>query len=241
MHIVVFSGPTIGHKEATAILKADYRPPARRGDVYQASKESPKAIAVIDGYFNQTASIWHKEILWAMNEGIHVFGSSSMGALRAAELSMFGMQGVGKIFQDYNHGIITSDDEVAVLHGPPELNYLSLSEPLVNIRSTLLAAIDQHVISTQTAIELLSLSKKMFYPDRKYDHIIKLGIQKNLKDSELKNFTHWVNKHAVDQKKTDAIELINLLRKLSTSELPPKKIEYKFQNTDMWQCLISSL
>ena len=43
----------------------------------------PRAIGIIDGYFQQVPSVWHKEILWAMAQGVHVFGSASMGALRA--------------------------------------------------------------------------------------------------------------------------------------------------------------
>jgi len=41
-------------------------------------------IGVIDGYL-RWATVWHKEILWAMAEGIHVFGAASIGALRAAD------------------------------------------------------------------------------------------------------------------------------------------------------------
>ena len=53
-----------------------------------------------------------------MSQGIHVFGSASMGALRA-ELCPFGMVGVGRIFEAYRDGELEDDDEVAVIHGPP--------------------------------------------------------------------------------------------------------------------------
>ena len=71
------------------------------------------AIGIIDGYFENIPSVWHKEILWAMSQGIHVFGSASMGALRAAELAPFGMEGVGAIFEAYRDGWLEDDDEVA--------------------------------------------------------------------------------------------------------------------------------
>ena len=60
--------------------------PSAQGDVYRVAQERPSAIGIVDGYFEGVLSVWHKEILWAMAEGIHVFGSASMGALRAAEL-----------------------------------------------------------------------------------------------------------------------------------------------------------
>ena len=84
--------------------------------------------------------------------GIAVFGASSMGALRAAELHEFGMVGVGQIFEMFRDGVLEDDDEVALQHGPEELNYLPVSEPLVNIRATLKHAFEEGVIENQTAI-----------------------------------------------------------------------------------------
>ena len=58
----------------------------------------PRAIGLIDGVFLDVPAVWHRELLWALSEGVHVFGAASMGALRAAELAPFGMRGVGTIF-----------------------------------------------------------------------------------------------------------------------------------------------
>lgn len=49
-------------------------------------------------------AVWHKELLYTLQEGVEVCGASSMGALRAAELESFGMLGVGVIFQAYRDG-----------------------------------------------------------------------------------------------------------------------------------------
>jgi hypothetical protein len=68
-------------------------------------------------------TVWHKEILWAMSEGTHVYGSASIGASRAAELHSFSIVGIDGIFEAYPDGILTDDDEVAVLHGLEELGY----------------------------------------------------------------------------------------------------------------------
>jgi len=58
-------------------------------------------IGIVDGNFETVATVWHKEILWAMAQGIHVYGAASIGALRAAELAEFGMKGVGAIFRHF--------------------------------------------------------------------------------------------------------------------------------------------
>jgi hypothetical protein len=96
----VFVGPTVPIPDARAVLDAVYLPPVQQGDVYRAVvHHRPRAVGIIDGYFQQVPSVWHKEILWAMAQGVHVFGSASMGALRAAELAPFGMRGVGEILK----------------------------------------------------------------------------------------------------------------------------------------------
>ena len=117
MSVVVFAGPTLRQSDVLARLDAQVLGPAAFGDVYRAAHARPTALAIIDGYFERVPATWHKEILWAMAEGVHVFGASSMGALRAAELSVFGMVGVGKIFEAFRDGVLEDDDEVAVAHG----------------------------------------------------------------------------------------------------------------------------
>src|SRR4029077_1266006 len=102
--------------------------------------QGPALIGVIDGYFERVPTVWHKEILWAMAEGIHVYGAASAGALRAAELAGFGMRGIGRVYEDFRDGVLQDDDEVAVLHGPAEVGYPPVTEAMVNIRATLAAA-----------------------------------------------------------------------------------------------------
>ena len=98
---------------------------------------APAVIGIIDGYFEHVPSVAHKEVLWAMSRGIHVFGAASLGALRAAELLPFGMEGVGEIHAAYARGDLTDDDEVAVAHGLAAEGYRPVSEAMVNIRETL--------------------------------------------------------------------------------------------------------
>lgn len=75
-----------------------------------------------------------KEILDLLHRGVHVWGASSMGALRAAELAPFGMRGFGRVFESYVQGEIEGDDEVAVLHAPEEMGYAVLTKSLVNVK-----------------------------------------------------------------------------------------------------------
>ena len=136
MHrIIVFLGPSLDVKLAKTILPAEYRPPAKRGDLLRAAEDGAEIIGLIDGVFHQESAVAHREILAALRKGIRVVGASSMGALRAAEMDTLGMVGIGDVSRMYKSGVLESDDEVALVFDP-DSGY-SLSEPLVNIRYTL--------------------------------------------------------------------------------------------------------
>src|SRR5271156_3661014 len=115
MTAVIFAGPSMP-PPIPPIAGIEWRPPVRQGDLYSAALSGPAIIGVTDGYFEIVPTVWHKEILWAMAQGIHVYGSASIGALRAAELHPFGMVGIGHIFEAFRDGLLEDDDEVAVLH-----------------------------------------------------------------------------------------------------------------------------
>src|SRR5207244_10384995 len=87
VNVYVFTGPTISAAEARQELDAVYLPPAAEGDVFRLVLRRPEVIGSIDGYLHSVPTVRHKEILWAMSQGIHVFGSASIGALRAVELA----------------------------------------------------------------------------------------------------------------------------------------------------------
>lgn len=184
---LVFVGPTLGADEVRELLPgAVVRPPAAVGDILRAAREpGVRRIAIIDGYFERMAAVWHKEILIALERGIEVWGAASMGALRAAELEAFGMRGVGEIFKLYKRGAlstnaavasgaaraavtgaVTADDEVAVAHLPAEYGFRAVSDALVNIRYTLTVAVEEGHIDAWRADELLAQAKATFYRER---------------------------------------------------------------------------
>src|SRR5919112_5731868 len=112
---VIFLGPTLSIEKAKGFLDADYRPPAKKGDILQLIPTSVKTVGIIDGYFLQDYPPTPIEVYNLLRKrGVMVFGSSSLGALRAVELKKFGMVGIGKIFELFSKAIIDSDDEVAV-------------------------------------------------------------------------------------------------------------------------------
>ncbi len=235
MTVVIFSGPTLGEPDVRARLPgAVVHGPVAFGDVYRAAHSRPTAIGIIDGYFERVPATWHKEILWAMSEGVHVFGASSMGALRAAELCAFGMVGVGRVFEAFRDGELEDDDEVAVAHGPAEKGYASGSEAMVNIRATLRRACDEQLLSRNTATHLTALAKDTFYAQRCYPALLAAGKAGGLPRAELDALGAWLPRHRIDQKRLDALDLLDTLSELLAQDPKPKRVGYTFHATDAW-------
>jgi hypothetical protein len=239
MSIYIFTGPTLSPEEGMAALEAVYLPPVSQGDVYRVSLQRPRAIGIIDGYFERVPAVWHKEILWAMTQGIHVYGSASMGALRAAELAAFGMEGVGEIFAAYRDGTLTDDDEVAVAHGLAETGYQSLSEAMVNIRSTLAAAEAAGVLGPTTHAALVSIAKELYYPDRSYPRVLQQAGVQGLSTSELAAFRGWLPSGQINQKRRDALRMLQVMREQLAANPEPKRVDFVLEPTHFWHQLMA--
>ena len=176
MSAIVFLGPSLPLRDAAAVLDATFLPPARQGDVFRAVQaRRPRAIGLIDGVFLDVPAVWHRELLWALSEGVHVFGAASMGALRAAELAPFGMRGVGAIFEAYRTGAwpgddaaFEDDDEVAVIHAPAAAGGAALSDPMVDLRASLAGAQEAGVIDPDASKALVAAMKRLHFPARSF-------------------------------------------------------------------------
>jgi hypothetical protein len=235
MTIIVFTGPSLPPKDARAEIDAVFLPPVAQGDVYRVALQKPAAIGIIDGFFESVPSVWHKEILWAMARGIHVFGAASMGALRAAELEPFGMEGVGAIFEAFRDGRLEDDDEVAVSHGPMEVGYPVLCEAMVNIRRTLSDAVEQKVISAPSATRLTEISKNMYYQKRTYPAILQAAGGDDLAPGELRAFMDWLPEGKRNQKREDAIEMLRVMGARNFDRASPKRVRFAFEHTTKWE------
>ncbi|MBR2270126.1 TfuA-like protein [Sphingobium sp.] len=161
-HAIVFAGPSLGGSVMALPDGVALRGPARRGDMLRAAIERPAAIGLIDGLFETTPSVWHKEIIQVMAEGIAVYGAASLGALRAAELAPFGMVGIGAIAQAYEMGQIERDDAVMVSHAPAELGHRAMTLALVDAEH----AIAQVEMAAGDRALLLRLARRMNFRDR---------------------------------------------------------------------------
>lgn len=210
---VVFVGPTLSVADARQILKADYRPPVAFGDIYSLIGSSVTRVLIIDGLFYGTSAVWQREIVEAMTQGIRVYGCSSMGALRAAELQLEGMIGFGQVYKWILDSTITGDDEVAVAH-EPTLPYRQLTIPLVNIRYGLLTAVDDSVVTKEEASCLFDIAKSINYHERTAESLF-YRVNQTLNNNSLRRLYKLWSNGIPDIKAADAL---NALRNLSEQD-----------------------
>jgi hypothetical protein len=239
MTAVVFLGPTLSRRDAEAVLPARYLPPVQQGDVYRLVRdEAPRAIGIIDGVFLHVASVWHREILWALSHGVHVFGAASMGALRAAELAPFGMRGVGRIAQAYRDAVwpgydtaFEDDDEVAVIHAPVEAGGMALSDAMVDLRDTLLAAETAGVIDHAQRDALTEAMKRLHFRERSFARLAELAVDTAL--------PAWLPDNIVRRKRLDALEMLQAMAQFLAGDPAPFRPEFRFERALVWQQFVA--
>lgn len=239
---IVFLGPSLpdlgteqGGKTYPSLRIA---PPARQGDVLSAVLAGATHIGLVDGAFEQVAAVWHKEILFALSREVTVYGAASMGALRAAECEAFGMRVVGTIARDYADGRRLDDADVAQLHGPAELGYPSLTEPLVNVEAVLDEARAQDLINAADFTSLSVAARTLFFKDRTWKAIFEradrpLDLPIRL---EMQTIARSLN-----LKRKDALELVHLMEAAPSPSAEAKSRTWALEETSQLKTQIEKL
>ena len=107
------------------------------------------------------------------------------------------------MFRAYARGQLTGDDEVALLHGPEEAGWNGLTEPLVNVRATLVQAVRRGVIRAEAARRLRSTAAAIHFSERTWDAVL------GASGPGLAAFEAWLPDHRVDVKRQDALQCLD--------------------------------
>ncbi|MET9867374.1 TfuA-like protein [Streptomyces sp. NPDC006386] len=165
--MIVTLGPSCSAQEARRLLPdAEIRPPVEAGQIMHWGLRAGDVLLLIDGYFLQSRAVRHKEILTLLDTGVTVLGASSMGALRAAELSPYGMHGVGEVYRGYRCGRLLGDDEVTLVHSDTEHDYRAIGWALADFRDALLAARRSRTLDAEAAGTLLRCAAELPFTAR---------------------------------------------------------------------------
>jgi hypothetical protein len=200
--------------------------------------QGASVIGLIDGRYEDVAAVWHKEILFAIAEGVTVLGSASMGAMRAVECEEFGMIGLGQVFELYRSGKVTDDGAVAQSHGPPELDNIPLTEALVNVEATL-----QHLEQTSALhpgeIALLTASaRQLFFKERTYPSVVAAA---GFADAEGERILAVLEAGKLDIKQQDALLLVEHVRKLEPVRRASPANAWAPAQTRVWRAMMRNL
>lgn len=206
--ILVFAGPSLDPSLKHKYPNMCFRGPALQGDIAHESEYTDfDLFLIVDGYYKSVPSIWHKEILYANNNGKIIVGCSSLGALRASEMYHYGMVGCGIIYKWLCDEEIVRDPDVAVAHGPQDVNFQPYTIPIVNIKATLEKSCTS--LPVKSIDKFLELCRKIFFEQRTMKSILKTILDSNL------NFklevAHALEFNYIDQKMIDCTETIEWL------------------------------
>ncbi len=223
--LVAFVGPSLPPTQTRRLApEVVVLPPVCQGDLASAVRQPrPRGILVVDGEFGESLSVWHKEILWALDRGVRVLGSSSMGALRAAELERFGMEGVGVVFAHYRDGWLTSDADVALVHADADEDYRALTWPLVNVRATISSLLESGDVDAEEAVILTRAAEAVHFRERGEVALARRVADDGLDAEQAQRLARRVAGAYVDQKRLDAEQALDLL--LRIDDVPPPVAE----------------
>jgi hypothetical protein len=168
----MFVGPTLATlpSRVRALARAagfQLRRPVRRNDVadWTRSRRKPGTIVIVDGVFHDTLAVGHAEIREALARGWEVWGLSSMGAIRAREMSHLGMRGYGSVYARFAAEGDFQDDEVALLH-EPSAPYRPVSEPLVHLREAVAHLVTGEIVTAEGGQAAIDQLKARWYGER---------------------------------------------------------------------------
>jgi hypothetical protein len=227
---VLFVGPTLFGVpfDDTGIA---VRGPAQQGDILAAVEAGATVIGLVDGVFGSVPSAWHKEILYALSQGVRVLGAASLGALRAAECAPFGMEPVGGIAREYLEGRRDADADVCLAHCPAELDYRPLSEPLVDVEATLTTLSQSGAISDAEATALLFAAANLFFADRTVDEMLRTA---HLHPDRVAAVAAAYRAGRVSRKAADALLLVSRLHAAPDQRSAPPT-EWTLVASDPWR------
>jgi hypothetical protein len=230
MSTVIFAGPSIHGLDLSPFGSFEFQAPAAAGDILKAARRGAGAIGLIDGVYDNTPSVWHKEVLYALTNGVSVYGAASMGALRAAECAAFGMIGIGSIFEDYASGARTSDADVALSHAPAELGFRPITLALVDAEATIEAMAAEHPQAGCSALQLSA--RAIHFSRRTWKTVVQRAGFEGDEASVLIETLRGRQRH---RKGSDARLLLETM--LDSANKPVETPSWKFQHTVFFKTL----
>ncbi|MFF4323442.1 TfuA-like protein [Streptomyces sp. NPDC001568] len=209
---VVTIGPTLTRAEVLRHLPdAEVREPVAAGQVLRWDLRRGDRLLVVDGLFLQSRAVRHKELLALLDLGVEVYGASSMGALRAAELAPFGMVGIGSVFRAYRDGEIVADDEVALVHADAGAGHRPLGWALVDLRHAVRHAVRTGTVGRATGDLVVEAARRLPFSRRDSPTVLEAARRDGADPRELAAFVAGYARGGPRIKRRDALTALRYL------------------------------
>lgn len=234
---VIFVGPSLYGVNRTQFSGVELRPPAKLGDITKAVQHGADHIGLIDGIFGSSASVWHKEILYALSCGVKIYGAASMGALRAAECAHFGMIPVGKVASDYMTGKLDDDAAVALTFAPAEFAWQPFTEPLVDAIYTLERMGSAGTISSVDQARITNIAAGIHFTVRTPERIASEAFNdREGRQQFLKDYAACYR----SIKTSDALLLLHSVHGACPTSVESHQDIWTFKSSPMWDAFLAT-
>ncbi|MDP6523542.1 MAG: YcaO-like family protein [Kiritimatiellia bacterium] len=236
---VVFAGGSISPGDVPPDADVVWAGPAEQGDMLAAVLEGFSTILVIDGYFYSRFPCTTFEVMLALEHGLNVFGSSSIGALRAVELSSYGMEGAGTVFGYLNGREVKPYHVVAQAYDD---NDRPVTTPLVQITCFLENAVAAAVISAEDGRRCQAAVDAMHFTELSIGNVFRtMEKTEGVSDGAVNSLRDCLEKNqaAFDIKKRDALLLLSGFRERMRSR-PARYAAALMRDERQRQCALVS-
>ena len=216
--IRVYVGPSLERRHIRKYLPgAQIHGPIKRLDLLRAARERVGIAVIVDGLFDQSLAVTAGEISDALCIGMAIFGSSSMGAMRAAEAHTLGMVGYGAIFEHIMEAEYFKDDRLGQLLFNCETGtWKAMAHTYMDVFFNLKLLRRQGRISESELGLILNQLDKIGYTDRSYEALRDALIRRGAAHHRCLHAAELAFKKMGSQKTRDAIGLLKLVGKYAT-------------------------
>ena len=151
-----------------------------------------------------------------LERDVRIVGAASLGAIRAVELSGYGMEGVGWVFRALRRGWIRADADLAVACDPD--TWAARSLPLVQVRYAAHTAIPK--LTRQEQRGTLAAAQAIYFPHRTWSTLARaLARRGGPLGSQAEDLVNRLAA-APDIKRADALMAVDALTGAPTSTRP---------------------
>ncbi len=122
------------------------------------------------------------------------------------------------------------------MHGPAELDYIALSEPLVNILATIRLLGAAGLVAPDESHAMDAAAHALFFKERTYENV--LAATGELSAPRRAEIAGLIGVHRRDLKREEAAELVARVAAASDRRVSPPR-HWRFEETQIWRELVA--